>query len=110
MTTLRVLFACLSMLFAVPAATAQTAFPDRPVHILVGYVPGGPNDILARAIGDRLVALWGKSVITDNVPGAGGNIAGERVARAAPDGYTPLRGELAVWLKLIKEIGLRSNE
>ncbi len=90
MTTLRVLFACLSALFAVPAATAQTAFPDRPVHILVGYVPGGPNDIIARAIGDRLAALWGKSVIIDNVPGAGANIAGERVARAAPDGYTLL--------------------
>jgi tripartite-type tricarboxylate transporter receptor subunit TctC len=86
----RVLFALLSALFLATTAAAQTAFPDRPVHILVGYVPGGPNDIIARAIGDRLAALWGKSVIIDNVPGAGANIAGERVARAAPDGYTLL--------------------
>jgi tripartite-type tricarboxylate transporter receptor subunit TctC len=85
-----VLFALLSTLLVATVATAQTAFPDRPVHILVGYVPGGPNDIIARAVGDRLAALWGKSVIIDNVPGASANIAGERVARAAPDGYTLL--------------------
>jgi tripartite-type tricarboxylate transporter receptor subunit TctC len=90
MKTTGALLVLLSTLFLAPAATAQTAFPDRPVHILVGYVPGGPNDIIARAIGERLAALWGRSVIIDNVPGAGGNIAGERVARAAPDGYTLL--------------------
>jgi tripartite-type tricarboxylate transporter receptor subunit TctC len=89
MKTTFVLFALLSTLF-VGAAAAQTPFPDRPVHILVGYVPGGPNDIIARAIGDRLALMWGKSVVIDNVPGAGANIAGERVARAAPDGYTLL--------------------
>jgi tripartite-type tricarboxylate transporter receptor subunit TctC len=90
MKIIRVLFAFLSTLSASGAATAQAMFPERPVHILVGYVPGGPNDIIARAIGDRLALLWGMGVIIDNVPGASGNIAGERVARAAPDGYTLL--------------------
>jgi tripartite-type tricarboxylate transporter receptor subunit TctC len=90
MKTIRILSALLSTWLAITAAAAQTAFPERPVHILVGYVPGGPNDIIARAIGDRLALLWGKPVVIDNVPGAGGNIAGERVAKAVPDGYTLL--------------------
>src|SRR5262245_14702356 len=95
MKTIGVLFAFLSTLAAAGAASAQTTYPDRPVHILVGYVAGGPNDIIARAIGDRLALLWGKSVIIENVPGAGANIAGERVARAAPDGYTLLLANTA---------------
>jgi tripartite-type tricarboxylate transporter receptor subunit TctC len=90
MNMIRALFALLPMLFAAGAATAQTTFPDRPVHMLVGYIPGGPNDIIARAVGDRLAALWGKGVIIDNVPGASANIAGDRVAKATPDGYTLL--------------------
>jgi tripartite-type tricarboxylate transporter receptor subunit TctC len=90
MNTIRALLALLTTLFAAGAATAQTVFPDRPVHVLVGYVPGGPNDIIARAIGDKLAVVWGKGVIIDNVPGASANIAGERVAKAQPDGYTLL--------------------
>jgi tripartite-type tricarboxylate transporter receptor subunit TctC len=90
MNTIRALFALLATLLAAGAATAQTTFPDRPVHILVGYLPGGPNDIVARAIGDKLAVLWGKGVIIDNVPGASANIAGDRVAKAPPDGYTLL--------------------
>lgn len=85
----RALFAFLATLAAATAAAAQT-YPDHPVHMLVGYVPGGPNDIIARAIGERLAILWDKPVIIDNVPGASANIAGERVARAAPDGHTLL--------------------
>jgi tripartite-type tricarboxylate transporter receptor subunit TctC len=95
MKTIRVLFAFLSMLLAAGAASAQAAFPDRPVHVLVGYVAGGPNDIIARAIGDRLALFWGKSVIIDNVPGASANIAGDRVAKAVPDGYTLLLANMA---------------
>jgi tripartite-type tricarboxylate transporter receptor subunit TctC len=95
MKTIRVLVAFLSTLLAAGAASAQAPFPDRPVHILVGYVPGGPNDIIARAIGERLALVWGKSVVIDNVPGAGGNIAGERVAKAVPDGYTLLLANMA---------------
>jgi tripartite-type tricarboxylate transporter receptor subunit TctC len=95
MKMIGVLFAFLSTLAAAGAAAAQSRFPDRPVHVLVGYVAGGPNDIIARAIGDRLALFWGNSVVIDNVPGASANIAGERVARAAPDGYTLLLANMA---------------
>jgi tripartite-type tricarboxylate transporter receptor subunit TctC len=80
----------LCLLAATGSAAAQTAFPERTVRILVGYVPGGPNDIIARAIGDKLAQVWDRSVVVENVPGASGNIAGDRVAKAAPDGYTLL--------------------
>lgn len=84
------LIAICLLAFATGPAAAQTAFPERTVRILVGYVPGGPNDIIARAIGDKLAQVWDKSVIVENVPGASGNIAGDRVAKAPPDGYTLL--------------------
>jgi tripartite-type tricarboxylate transporter receptor subunit TctC len=90
MKMIGVLSAFLWALFVPGAASAQASFPDRPVRILVGFVPGGPNDIIARAIGDRLALVWGKPVTVDNVPGASANIAGERVAKAAPDGHTLL--------------------
>jgi tripartite-type tricarboxylate transporter receptor subunit TctC len=90
MKAIRVLTAMVLVSLAAHAASAQTAFPERTVRILVGYVPGGPNDIIARAIGDKLAQAWGRSVVVENVPGASGNIAGDRVAKAAPDGYTLL--------------------
>jgi tripartite-type tricarboxylate transporter receptor subunit TctC len=85
---MRILFTVLSTLLAAGAASAETAFPDRPVHILVGNIPGSPQDILARAIGDGLALVWRQPVIIDNVPGANGNIAGDRLAKATPDGHT----------------------
>lgn len=88
--------AALAALLSSPgAAMAQAAYPERPVHVLVGYVPGGPNDIIARGVGDRLAKLWGKSVVIENIPGASGNIAGDRVAKAAPDGYTLLLANMS---------------
>jgi tripartite-type tricarboxylate transporter receptor subunit TctC len=95
MKAFQVLLSVIALPLLLGAAAAQPAFPDRTVHILVGYVPGGPNDILARGIGDKLSQLWGKSVVIDNVPGASGNIAGDRVAKAAPDGYTLLLANMA---------------
>jgi tripartite-type tricarboxylate transporter receptor subunit TctC len=95
MKTVQVLVVFFSTLIAADAALAQTTFPDRPVHILVGYVPGGPNDIIARTLGDKLAQLWGKPVVIDNVPGASGNIAGDRVAKAPADGHTLLLANMA---------------
>jgi tripartite-type tricarboxylate transporter receptor subunit TctC len=95
MKTICILIAMFFVPLAAHPAAAQTAFPVRTVRILVGYVPGGPNDIIARAIGDSLARVWDKSVVVENVPGASGNIAGDRVAKAAPDGYTLLLANVA---------------
>ena len=67
---------------------AQAGYPDHPVKILVGYAPGGPIDIIARIMADKLSAAWKQPVVVENLSGAGGNIAGDRVAKSAPDGYT----------------------
>jgi tripartite-type tricarboxylate transporter receptor subunit TctC len=68
-------------------ARAQ-AYPARPVRIVVGFAPGGPNDINARLIGQWLSDRLGQPFIIDNRPGASGNIAMESVVRSPPDGYT----------------------
>jgi tripartite-type tricarboxylate transporter receptor subunit TctC len=76
--------------FAAGRAGAQGAYPDRPVRILVGSVPGGATDITARILTEALAARFPRGFAIDNRTGAGGNIAAETAARAAPDGYTLL--------------------
>jgi tripartite-type tricarboxylate transporter receptor subunit TctC len=87
------LFAALLMLVAAPqAATAQSGFPKGPVKILVGFTAGTAPDISGRILADRFTEVFGVPFVIENVPGAGSNIATERVARAAPDGTTLLMG------------------
>lgn len=74
------------------AAQGPAPYPDRPIRLIVPSPPGGGNDIMARLAAQRLNDSWGRSVVVDNRPGAGGAIAFETAARAEPDGYTLLLG------------------
>jgi tripartite-type tricarboxylate transporter receptor subunit TctC len=87
-----------SGLIAVLAASAVAAadYPSRPVSIVVAFTPGGPSDVLARILGQRLNDVLHQPFIVENRPGSGGNIAAEAVARAAPDGYTLLMGNNSI--------------
>jgi len=88
---LRLLAAALAAVFTT-AAAAQGAYPSAPVKLVVGFPPGGANDILARLIGAKLQDAWGQPVVTENKPGANAIIATDFVAKSAPDGYTLLIG------------------
>jgi len=80
-----------ALLASTMAAIAQpTAYPTKPIRIVVAYTPAGATDILARTIGQKLTEAWGQAVIIDNRPGANGNIGTEYAAKATPDGYTLL--------------------
>jgi tripartite-type tricarboxylate transporter receptor subunit TctC len=70
------------------SAVAQTTYPEKSIHLVVGFPPGSAPDIIARLLGKKFSEALGKPVVTENFPGAAANIAAERVARAAPDGYT----------------------
>ena len=71
-------------------AAAETAWPTRPVKLIVAFAPGGPTDIFARLIGQKLAEATGQNFYVENLRGAGGNIGTGRAAQSAPDGYTVL--------------------
>jgi tripartite-type tricarboxylate transporter receptor subunit TctC len=86
------LVAAMPMLVAAPTVSAQSAYPNRPVKILVGFTPGTAPDLAARILADRFAEVWGSPFVIENVPGAGSNIATAQVAKATADGYTLLMG------------------
>jgi tripartite-type tricarboxylate transporter receptor subunit TctC len=85
------------MLALVGMSSAQAAdgYPAKPIRLVVGFAPGGANDLVARAVATRLGPRLGQQVVVENRSGAGGNIATEQVAHAAPDGYTMLLASVA---------------
>jgi len=87
------LVAMISVVGAVPLqASAQADYPNKPVRLVVGFSPGGLSDVMARAIAVQLSQSMGQQVTVENRTGAGSTIAGDHIARSAPDGYT-------IWLQ-----------
>ena len=87
----RTIVSALAALASVAAGpVAAQSFPEKPVRIVVNFPPGGPSDILARSLGDKLSAALKQPFVVENRAGAGGNVGAEAVARSAPDGYTVL--------------------
>jgi len=80
----------------ITSAALAADYPTRPVNLVVAFTPGGPSDVLARIIGRKLEAILGQPFVIENRPGAGGNVAAEQVAHAAPDGYTLLNGNNSI--------------
>ena len=92
---MRIALAASAVLLGVlPVAAAD--YPSRPVTLVVAFTPGGPSDVLARIVGKKMEQLLGQPFVIENRPGAGGNIAAEGVAHAAPDGYTLLMGNNSI--------------
>jgi tripartite-type tricarboxylate transporter receptor subunit TctC len=73
-----------------PVMAQAQAYPNKPIRFLVGFTPGGGNDLMARTVGPKMSEQFNQPVVIDNKPGAGGNVAAEFVARAPGDGYTIL--------------------
>jgi tripartite-type tricarboxylate transporter receptor subunit TctC len=95
------LLACALALVALAPAQAQvpsggTAWPDRPIKLIISFAPGGVHDTLSRVLQPKLTEALGQPIIIENRPGAGGNIAAEAVAKSAADGYTFLVASEAI--------------
>ncbi len=106
---------CLStaLLLGISAgAHAQNSYPTKPVKFVVAFAPGGPADIIARLLGQRLSESLGQPVVVENRAGAGGNVASGIVAKAAPDGYTLMinTSSLAVNVSLSKNPGFDAEK
>ena len=87
-----VLFSCLTVSLAGTAAwvNAQESYPSQPIRMVVGFAAGGPTDLVARLVAQKMTTQMGSNVLVDNKPGAAGNLGADFVAKARPDGYTLL--------------------
>ena len=92
MLNTRFLTKALFAILCVVASPVMANYPDKPVKLIVAYVPGGATDIIARVLSAHLSQKWGQQVVVENKPGASGMIGAEQVVRASPDGYTLLLG------------------
>ncbi|HEY6254715.1 MAG TPA: tripartite tricarboxylate transporter substrate binding protein [Xanthobacteraceae bacterium] len=87
-----VLVAVLAAILAAHGTAWAQTYPTRPIRMLVGFAPGGPADVMARLIGQRMAMSLGQPIVVENRPGAGGTLAARAVAESEPDGYTLLLG------------------
>lgn len=101
-----------AMLMAAPLAQAQTAYPAKPIRILIPFPAAGASDTIGRSLGDQLSTQLRQTVVVDNRPGAAGRLATEMLVRAEPDGYTLLVGGVgplaispAIYKKLSYDVG-----
>lgn len=111
---LRAAAAAAAVLGATLAAPAQAqSWPDRPIRLVTAAPPGGPSDMAARLLAERLTPVLGQPIVVDNKPGAGGNIGSAEAARSAPDGHTWLVATdtvLTVNPHLYKRLGFRPDD
>src|SRR5438552_14639507 len=91
-----VLALALCAAFAAPTALAQS-YPNRPIHLIVPYPAGGGTDFFARLVGQKMSELIGQPIVVENKPGAATNLGADFVAKATPDGYTILLGDVATF-------------
>ncbi len=93
-TIIAVLMALATGGIAAPLSAQTPAYPDRPIRIVVPFPVGGIADTFGREVGKKLTESWGQPVVIENRPGAGGNIGADIVAKAPPDGYTLVMGNI----------------
>ena len=106
----RRLWICGALLALWPAAAqAQTDYPAKPVHIIVGFGPGSAADLTARVVAQRLSATLGQQFVVENKPGGGSTVAAEQVARAPKDGYMLLMGSVAIIINGLIQPALKVN-
>jgi tripartite-type tricarboxylate transporter receptor subunit TctC len=89
-SSLRLCASAVMLLFFSTVAAQPVAYPAKSIRMVVGFPPGGGNDAVARLFGQKFSERFGQSVVIDNRPGAGGNLAADLVAKTVPDGYTLL--------------------
>src|SRR4051812_49733686 len=90
-------YGCAGILTAISICTGAQQYPSKPVRFVVPFAAGGPNDIQARMLGDKLAQRLGQQFVIDNRAGANGNIGMELVAKSAPDGYTIVIATVGTW-------------
>src|SRR5688572_11348822 len=86
---------CVPAILTTAGMAMAQQYPTKPIRLLVGFAAGGPSDVGARTIGQKLNEKWGQPVVVDFRPGAAGNIATEIAAKSPPDGYTLIAAAFA---------------
>ena len=99
--------------FLLPGAATAETYPSRPIKLVVPFPPGGPNDIIARVVAQRMSEILGQPIIIDNRGGAGGVVGTDAVAKSAPDGYTigiASAGAIAISASLVEKVPYDSTK